>query len=83
MIRIVEADTPARLDCARALFRAYAAGEPDGLCFADFDAEVAGLPGAYAPPGGWLLLALEGDDAAGCVGLAPGRDSSEAELRRL
>jgi len=83
MIRIVEADAPARIDAARSLLRAYAAGEPDGLCFADFGAEAAGLPGAYAPPAGRLLLALAGDAAAGCVGLAPGRVAGEAEMRRL
>ena len=83
MIRVVEARGAFGLDAARALFRAYAAGEPDDLCLAGFAAEVAGLPGAYAPPAGRLLLALDGATAVGCVALAPGPSAGEAEIRRL
>jgi ribosomal protein S18 acetylase RimI-like enzyme len=42
-------------------------------CFQDFDAELADLPGAYAPPGGQMLLARATLDNAlvGCVAVRP------------
>ena len=60
-VLIVDAVGEEGLGHARSLFRAYAA-EFDGsiaeiLCRQGFDAEVAGLPGRYAPPSGCLLLA--------------------------
>jgi ribosomal protein S18 acetylase RimI-like enzyme len=68
------------------MFRAYAdefAGSiAEILCFQSFEAELAGLPGRYAPPSGCLLLAMDGDEPAGCVGL---RDIGEGtcEMKRL
>ena len=56
------------------------------LCFQDFAAELAGLPGAYAPPGGTLILAREPDRSrlAGCVALRPGPAAShQCEMKRL
>ncbi len=54
---------PARLpeDIAeiRSLFREYAGLVSEALCFQGFDAELAGLPGAYAPPSGALLVARD------------------------
>ena len=61
--------SPDDLACARRLFAEYAASLPFDLSFQDFERELAGLPGAYAPPSGALLLAMEGDDPAGCVAL--------------
>ena len=43
------------------LLRAYEKGLGVSLCFQDFDAEIAGLPGDYAPPGGALILAHAAD----------------------
>ncbi|HLL75393.1 MAG TPA: GNAT family N-acetyltransferase [Pyrinomonadaceae bacterium] len=68
-MRIVQADTEAEIDLARALFREYADSLGVDLGFQDFENEVAGLPGDYAPPRGCLLLALAGEEAAGCVAL--------------
>ena len=69
---------------AARLFRAYADGLGVDLCFQGFDAELAGLPGAYAPPGGALLLARDATgQAVGCVALRPTEKAGCAEIKRL
>jgi putative acetyltransferase len=85
-IRVVQANTPAQLESARELFREYAAGLGIDLCFQNFDAELAGLPGDYAEPGGALLLAYVNDDLAGCVAMRSLHDVDHAnacEMKRL
>jgi GNAT superfamily N-acetyltransferase len=79
--RIVEARTGDILT-ARELFQDYADGLGIDLCFQGFDQELAELPGAYAPPGGRLLLGLIGDDPAGCVALRS-LDGGVCEMKRL
>lgn len=65
------------------LFRAYAASLPVDLGYQDFAAELAGLPGKYAPPAGELLLAVDPSGAPlGCVGLRPIGDGC-CEMKRL
>jgi putative acetyltransferase len=71
-----------RLGDVRTLFEEYAASLPFDLDFQGFADELAGLPGAYAPPRGRLLLALDGGSAVGCVALRP-VDGQTAELKRL
>lgn len=73
----------ADLDAIRTLFRAYAASLPVDLSYQGFEAELAELPGKYAPPGGALLLASGDDGAAiGCVALRPLGEGT-AEMKRL
>jgi putative acetyltransferase len=67
-----------RLEEARALLREYWTSFGFTPCFQGFDAELAGLPGGYAPPRGLLLLA----PGAGCVAVRP-LDAATAEMKRL
>jgi GNAT superfamily N-acetyltransferase len=66
---ILQAVTPAQVAQARELFLEYAQSLGFSLCFQNFDQELAGLPGDYAPPGGRLLLAEFEGEPAGCVAL--------------
>lgn len=79
---IVDAHEPPLLDDVRALFAEYAASLPFDLGFQGFAAELAQLPGDYAPPRGRLLVARLGQRSTGCVALRP-LDGESAELKRL
>ena len=81
-MQIFPANTQEHIDHARTLFEEYAANLGISLCFQNFDQELKGLPGKYAPPDGRLLLATEDDDLAGCIAmrkLKPG----VCEMKRL
>lgn len=83
MISVGLAQSPADIENIRALFAEYAASLDFDLCFQDFDAELASLPGGYAAPAGCLFLARGRDlQAAGCVGVRPMADGG-AEMKRL
>lgn len=60
---------------ARSIMREYAESLDVDLCFQNFDAELASLPGEYAAPQGALLLALVDGQVAGCGGFRPMADS--------
>ena len=64
------------------MFGEYSALVAEALCFQSFDQELAALPGAYAPPGGVLLLARDGNELAGCVALR-GIDAETGEMKRM
>jgi GNAT superfamily N-acetyltransferase len=82
MIRIRAAEVPRDLDVVRGLFREYAGTLTTDLCFQNFEAELAGLPGKYEPPRGRLLLAWNGADAVGCIAMRP-LDADACEMKRL
>nr|WP_307691133.1 GNAT family N-acetyltransferase [Variovorax ginsengisoli] len=77
VVRMVEAQTPEHLDLARTIFRDYADALGVDLSFQNFDAELASLPGDYAPPRGTVLLALVDVDDA------PSPAAADAAPRRL
>jgi len=79
---IFQATTPAQIAQARELFLEYAQSLGFSLCFQNFDQELAGLPGDYAPPGGRLLLAEFQGELAGCVALHK-FDGDICEMKRL
>lgn len=69
-----------------ALLRAYEAGLGVSLCFQNFEAELKGLPGDYAPPAGEMVLARApaGDALLGCVAVRPVPGLPHAcEMKRL
>jgi ribosomal protein S18 acetylase RimI-like enzyme len=79
---VVQASGADAVAQARDLFCEYAAESQLDLCFQNFEAELAGLPGAYAPPDGRLLLALYEEQLAGCVALRR-LDEGVCEMKRL
>lgn len=81
-IEVTAATTTTQLDAVRALMRAFIAWHrerhADKLALVEryfdaaaFAAELASLPGPYAPPAGRLLLATLDGRSAGCVALKP------------
>ncbi len=81
-MKIIQASSVEDIAAARRLFEEYAASIETDLCFQNFAKELAGLPGAYAPPRGRLLLALIDGAPVGCVGLRP-HDARTGEMKRL
>jgi len=67
---------------ARRLFKEYEASLDVDLRYQGFEQELAGLPGAYAPPRGRLLLAVDDSAPAGCVALRP-LGADVGEMKRL
>lgn len=83
VVDIVPAHEPPLLDEVRALVHEYVAWLGIDLSFQGFAEEMAGLPGAYAPPRGRVLLARAGGAAAGCVALRPLDEPGACEMKRM
>jgi GNAT superfamily N-acetyltransferase len=90
MLTIRPALTAEDIRAVHDLFEEYAASIGVDLCFQGFAAELAGLPGDYAPPRGCLLLAFEMPEATGataaravgCIALRP-LEPGICEMKRL
>ena len=87
MQRIIQAISTEQIAQVQELFREYARMPGVAPCVDDFEREVVGLPGPYAPPGGTLLLAVgeiaqSSSAAAGCVALRPWGERA-CEMKRL
>ena len=93
MVSIFQAATNTELNDVRFLMRGFLAWHRErhveDLALIDryfdessWEAELAALPGKYAPPKGSLLIAYRGGQAAGCVAL---RDLGDgvAEMKRM
>ena len=85
-IELLLAEGDEQMAAVRALIREYADSLKVNLCFQEFDAELAGLPGDYQQPAGALVLALVDGAAAGCVAMRPMPESDHVnacEMKRL
>jgi putative acetyltransferase len=78
----VQAESSAQVAQARELFLEYEQSLGVKLCFQNFEQELAGLPGHYAPPDGRLLLAEYHGQLAGCVALHQW-EPGVCEMKRL
>jgi putative acetyltransferase len=92
-LAVVVPSSEEQLDAVRALMRSFVAWHrrrhTQDIHLIDayfdaaaFDAELDGLPGAYVPPRGQLLLATSGGIAAGCVALRE-VDAASCEMKRM
>ncbi len=82
---VVGVESPRRIGELRELFAEYATllrARHGACCLAAYEAEMAGLPGEYAAPGGTALLCHADGRLAGC-GVLRKAGPATAEMKRL
>jgi ribosomal protein S18 acetylase RimI-like enzyme len=77
---VVHAITPAHIADAKSLLQEYANALNFDLCFQSFDAELANLPGDYAPPSGRLFIAYVDSEPAASIALHAWSDPQHPTL---
>lgn len=89
MLTISQLQTDEQIAATQEIMREYLAwffalvpGSESAPTFQGWEAEVASLPGIYAPPMGRLLLAMLGEQPAGCVALKQVNEQI-GELKRM
>jgi ribosomal protein S18 acetylase RimI-like enzyme len=85
-VQLLTPESPEQLEATRAIFREYAQGLGVDLCFQNFEAELATLPGEYGAPRGALLLATVNGQLAGCGACRALSDvdyANACEMKRL
>lgn len=82
MLKVYQAESAHDIEIVRKLLREYQAALGVDLCFQGFEAELARLPGTYAPPTGRLLIASMSNQPIGCVALQR-IDPRRGEMKRL
>lgn len=80
MVRVIPGESENHIESFRELFQEYAFSQD--FCLQEFKQELAGLPGAYAPPEGRLLAAEVNGRIIGCVGLRK-VEPGVCEMKRL
>jgi putative acetyltransferase len=83
-ISIAPVRLPDDIDIVRRFFVEYIDSLGIDLSFQDVDAELADLPGKYAPPAGMILIARDSAEyPVGCVALRPLPEPGACEIKRL
>src|ERR1700685_3348684 len=80
--KILPAVSPSQIGAVQSLLMQYWESFGFELSFQGFGAEVANLPGKYAPPAGRLALAMREGDTVGCIALRQ-VDGVRCEAKRL
>jgi putative acetyltransferase len=81
-VTVTQARTETDFALVKQLFLEYAASIGVDLEYQGFGAELAGLPGKYAPPMGELIIARVNGEPGGCVALRA-LDRATLEMKRL
>lgn len=81
-LKLVPAELADQIEAVRKLLLEYWEDRNLSIFVMNFDQELAGLPGNYAPPSGRLFLAHWGDEVAGCIALRK-LEPDICEMKRL